>query len=673
MSQNINLTEELLLATVSEMLKTAGYPPVKTLGEVKPMTERLDEKLAQFGDLSRHRELSIGISAFEELRTTLIAIDVDTFLETLTELKRREDKEARVFYEKVLEEGARWIEEEGRTDCPLCEQELLRFSPIEVVARARARMEEMRELISLRTVANEVRQSLLDTLRSCLQAADKARERLPRLADEVRTECEEILSAILKEAKELSILLPKSLSETNSERVIGSGRAFQKDGVLANSIDKCIATFQSLLAALPSANDAQDLLSLRGLLAQVVPTWTELKNLLDSSAKAGDVRRLAQSACEALEQARKEAVGNLYKNISEDIDNIYRKLHKFHEPEEPVQPGHRNVRLEIREAVAKSVNLKADFYDHIGVDPRAYYSEAHLDSLGISIFLALRKWYRKQHPEFDLLVLDDVLTSIDATHALNLTELLLTDFADYQILLTTHDRIWFEQFRDIQSRCGVAQNFVNKVIHKWTVDDGPDIREPADERSQLDKYIQEGQAPEIAALAGRLLEHILQEMRYSLRLRVPAKPGEVYEIGDLWPSFYKEVKKNYSGLYSQGQPVFDTLNVVWPLRNWVGAHFNAWAKNVPRDSAVEFGEAVEGLFDLVFCLNCRRFVSPSVTPLGQIACPHGEKIYAALGKKPTIISDREKIVAETAGVLHEAKLTTTVHLEWKRAEQNRES
>lgn len=672
-SQTVNLSEELVLTVVNERLKTSSRPLLKALGEVKPMIERLDEELAQFGDLSRHSELTISISALDELRTTILAVDVDTFLETFAELKRREEKEARVFYEKVLEEGARWIEEEGRTDCPLCEQELRRFPPSEVVARARARLEEMRELISLRKKANEMRQSLLDSLRSCLQAADKAGGRLPKLAEEVRTECNQMIGAIVQEAKELSILLPKTLSETYPERVSNVAGAFRKDGVLTISIDKCVGILQSLLAALPSARTAQDLLSLRGLLAQVIPTWTELKKLIDSSANAGAAHQLAQSACEALEQARKETVGSLYKNISQDIDNIYRKLHKYHEPEEPAQPGQRNVRLEIREAVAKSVNLKADFYDQVDVDPRAYYSEAHLDSLGISIFLALRKWYRKQHPDFDLLVLDDVLTSIDATHAVNLTELLLTEFSDYQILLTTHDRIWFEQFRDIQSRCGVAQNFINKVIHKWTVDDGPDIREPADERSQLEKYIQTGQAPEIAALAGRLLEHILQEMRYSLRLRIPAKPGEVYEIGDLWPPFYREVKKNYSGLYSQGQSVFDTLNLVWPLRNWVGAHFNAWAKNVPRDSAVEFGNAVEGLFDLLFCATCRRFVSPSVTPLGQIACPRGEKIYAALGKKPTVVSDREKIVAETAGVLRDAKLTTTVHLEWKRTERSRES
>ena len=143
----------------------------------------------------------------------------------------------------------------------------------------------------------------------------------------------------------------------------------------------------------------------------------------------------------------------------------------------------------MREIGQGSVNLRSAFYECAEVDPRAYYSDAHLDTLGLSIFLALRSWYRKQRPTFDLLVLDDVLTSVDTAHAIRLSELLLSRFRDYQIFLTTHDRIWFEHLRDIQARCGVAQNFVNKVIHKWSIDEGPDLREPEEEDSALDRLM----------------------------------------------------------------------------------------------------------------------------------------------------------------------------------------
>lgn len=355
---------------------------------------------------------------------------------------------------------------------------------------------------------------------------------------------------------------------------------------------------------------------------------------------------------------------SLFNELSQDINDIYVRLH----PDE----SHGGIRLEIREAVQRSVNVRANFYDRSDEDPRAYYSDAHLDTLGLSIFLALRRWYRKQRPGFDLLVLDDVFTSIDTAHAVRLSELLLQKFKNYQILLTTHDRIWFEHLRDIQARCRVANNFINKVIHKWTIDEGPDLREPEDESKDIDRLISDGSPEEIAAMSGRLLEHILQEMRYSLRLSVQAKRGEQYELGDLWPALYAMIKKEYPKLYDRARHTLDALDVRWPVRNWIGAHRNNWARNVPRTTAVEFARAVRDLYDLLFCTSCRRFIAPSSTPLGQLSCRCGDKIYPAPGKHVVRPKTREELIKETEGALRDANFNTNLYLAWKRAEAGRE-
>lgn len=331
-------------------------------------------------------------------------------------------------------------------------------------------------------------------------------------------------------------------------------------------MSRCRDALLGYLSSLPSPQAAQKLLTVRERLeraSQIWPTISQAKASLEEARKRVGI---AQALFENAQAARKEEVQSLFDGLSKDINDIYVRLH----PDE----SHGGVRLEIREAVQRSVNVRANFYDRSDEDPRAYYSDAHLDTLGLSIFLALRRWYRKQRPGFDLLVLDDVLTSVDTAHAVRLSELLLQEFKDYQILLTTHDRIWFEHLRDIQARCRVANNFINKVIHKWSIDEGPDIREPEDERKEIDRLISDGSPEEIAVMSGRLLEHILQEMRYSLRLSVQAKRGEQYEIGDLWPAFYATVKRDYPTLYSQAHLILDALNVRWPVRNWIGAHRN---------------------------------------------------------------------------------------------------
>jgi hypothetical protein len=210
------------------------------------------------------------------------------------------------------------------------------------------------------------------------------------------------------------------------------------------------------------------------------------------------------------------------------------------------------------------------------------------------------------------------------------------------------------------------------VIHTWSIDEGPDIREPKEERVEIDRLIADGSAPDIAAAAGRLLEHVLQEMLFSLRLSVEAKRGERYELGDLWPAFYATVRKSYPAFYRAAHEILENLDVRWPLRNWIGAHHNLWARNVPRKSAIEFAGAVTGLFDLLYCSSCRQFVSPSATPLGQLACRRGERVYAAEGKQVVRPKTRTDLVKETQGSLRDAKLDTELYLAWKRTESSRE-
>ena len=51
-------------------------------------------------------------------------------------------------------------------------------------------------------------------------------------------------------------------------------------------------------------------------------------------------------------------------------------------------------------------------------------------------------------------------------------------------------------------------SFRNKIIHKWAIEDGPDLREPQDERQDIDLLLKDGDARDIASTAGRLLEHV---------------------------------------------------------------------------------------------------------------------------------------------------------------------
>ena len=655
------LTEHEIVVALSQELAAVSHPPITTVHQLPETLKLLTDALARFGDLSRQSRLTNAVRSLEDFAEGISRINVTPIVTTLVSLREKEAREARVFYETVLEQGIRWIQEESRVTCPLCEQTI---DAAGVIARTQERLVAAREIVNLRQAARQALETLRQAVRSAAEANGRVEARIRDLSKDEKDSLEQAIKSAGDVIVSLETATREEIRTINIESLrTWSSQISQGSSILAG-LSRCRDALLGYLSSLPSPQAAQKLLTVRERLeraSQIWPTISQAKASLEEARKRVGI---AQALFENAQAARKEEVQSLFDGLSKDINDIYVRLH----PDE----SHGGVRLEIREAVQRSVNVRANFYDRSDEDPRAYYSDAHLDTLGLSIFLALRRWYRKQRPGFDLLVLDDVLTSVDTAHAVRLSELLLQEFKDYQILLTTHDRIWFEHLRDIQARCRVANNFINKVIHKWSIDEGPDIREPEDERKEIDRLISDGSPEEIAVMSGRLLEHILQEMRYSLRLSVQAKRGEQYEIGDLWPAFYAMVKRDYPTLYSQAHLILDALDVRWPVRNWIGAHRNDWARNVPRDTAVDFAKAVRDLFDRVFCAICRMFIVPSATPLGQLACRRGEKIYPAAGKDAVRPKTREELVKETEGALRDARLNTNLYLAWKRAEAGRE-
>jgi len=657
------LSEQDVIGAINRTLEDIGQPPVDSLQAIDGALHQIDTSLRAFGDRTRQTGISNverAIQQFKEVVSSLSAT-LNSMASTVQGLRNLEAKEARVFYETVLEQGVRWIQEENRNTCPLCEQEI---DSDKLLARVRERLEAMRQILELRRRALQELEQVRHQLRSAREALARASREIALISEEDRGKCQEALQKIGVATAKATEALAADLRELAVETIGKANDAFRADSSTWRRVLAEQSRLRKLLESLPSPEGAQRLLSTREKLRRAKELWPRISTLSGEVTKLEQRSSLAGKLAEAARDARKEEVQNIFDDVSDDIDRIYSELHH--------DENLGGIRLEVREVGQGSATLRGDYYDRQNQDPRGYYSDAHLDTLGLSIFLALRRWYRKQQPEFDLLVLDDVLTSVDTAHSVTLSQIILREFQDYQLLLTTHDRIWFEHMRDIQARCRVANTFINKIIHRWSIDEGPDIREPLDERRKINAVILSGTPQEIAGAAGRLFEHILQEMRYTLRLSVEAKRGEQYEIGDLWPAFYKEVRTTYPTFYEQSKQTLESLDVRWPIRNWIGAHFNEWAQNVSHNTAEGFAAAVSSLFDSVFCDSCRRFIEPSTTPLGQLACRRGEKMYPATHKKAIPPRPREELVRETQGILSGAHLDTELYLTLKREEAEQE-
>ena len=82
--------------------------------------------------------------------------------------------------------------------------------------------------------------------------------------------------------------------------------------------------------------------------------------------------------------------------------------------------------------------------------PQYFLNEARQSALALAIYLGSRLACTQRAPLTapKLLVLDDVLIGLDQSNRLPMLDVLMRHFHDWQIILLTHDRLWFDMARE---------------------------------------------------------------------------------------------------------------------------------------------------------------------------------------------------------------------------------
>jgi energy-coupling factor transporter ATP-binding protein EcfA2 len=161
-------------------------------------------------------------------------------------------------------------------------------------------------------------------------------------------------------------------------------------------------------------------------LHQALETWRV------NSAALEDLNRLLprlEKTLTVVEEERRHFTDDLLMSIALEVSRLYESVH----PDE----GQKDIRLELDPKKRASLEIGASFCGQ-AARPQAYFSESHLDTLGLCVFLALAAL---DQPEETILVLDDVLSSVDEQHTARLLELFKSQARGFRhCILTTHIR-----------------------------------------------------------------------------------------------------------------------------------------------------------------------------------------------------------------------------------------
>lgn len=123
---------------------------------------------------------------------------------------------------------------------------------------------------------------------------------------------------------------------------------------------------------------------------------------------------------------------------------------------------HLNLRLEFeglvydkanREIQSQALSLRVEFNGKLLTNHQNFLNEARLSALALALYLA-SVLLTNPAPgpgvtaPLKLLVLDDVLIGLDLSNRLPLLDILEKHFGDFQVMLSTYDRVWFELARE---------------------------------------------------------------------------------------------------------------------------------------------------------------------------------------------------------------------------------
>ncbi len=333
----------------------------------------------------------------------------------------------------------------------------------------------------------------------------------------------------------------------------------------------------------PSTRDTQ-LLMLAGICEQI-KGWRLAEQ---KAVRALRAFSLADRVFEAYQTKQKEDLTELLKQISRRVADIYTKLH----------PGEDLAAVSIEPWTAKGVELAIEFHGSRQRPPHGVLSESHLNSLAIALFLAMAQEFNQR---LGFLVLDDVINSFDIEHRGRLAELLADGFSDWQIIVLTHDALFFEHL----SRR--APSWRKLELTSWTYASGP--RTTRYETSSIlagaRERLQTGDIHGAAAKARRGLEELLQEVCEALAAPLPFRRGQANdkrEVGELFKGVRRTLKE-------RARPTLDSIeSLLKNLEADVGATLNVEIHGSGRRAATTEVEAtlqrIEALDQQWSCPYC---------------------------------------------------------------------
>lgn len=210
----------------------------------------------------------------------------------------------------------------------------------------------------------------------------------------------------------------------------------------------------------------------------------------------------------------------------------------------------------------KSMRVTVSLFGVSGVPPSGYLSDSQLNSLGLALYLAA---VRRFNTGFRFILLDDIMSSYDASHRLALVQVLAEFLGEFQVIITTHDQAFFREIKSVLASNG---NWQFMQLKPWHLETGVRIDNDPHADDDIERRLRDGEKPSVVAqlIMGSVEDWILKiccdrGVPVPMKIRKDRSPAGPTMV-DLWSasqSVFESHRKHASFAMLRGHSILN-----WP-------------------------------------------------------------------------------------------------------------
>lgn len=584
-----------IIIALNDYLKNNKFPQIESLESIPDYSKEKFESVVKKGESSEkiiHMKEIINI--IDNFPIDLDLVDVIDIINQIKEDLCFKNAKIKLKVRKLLKNGQAVIEEEKMDICPLCEQEINREN---LLTKLKERLELIESLSSEHSELIKKSNLIIDEI-------EKIKENLNLIKPKIfeHEEFNKDQKIFEDRLKNLEDLIENYTNFEDFELLVDKNEYLDNINRVKTFLHKLKQKSNEILSEFSLTDKENKIYDTINLLQQIETKKNKMLEIEQELDKIKKQYEISEKLYTYFSDTKKERISSVYETLKKDIQQFYQSIH----PEDP----HKNVELEIVPGKRASTILKIDSFNRTREDPRALTSEGHLDTLGICIFLAFVKKFNGGCP---LIILDDIVTTVDANHRENLAKLLLNEFSEFQIIITTHDGIWYQQLCSNQRTCGVEGKFKNLRIIGWDLDTGPKILPYKPRWIKIQENLENGDYDIGGMLSRRYLEWILKEICGRMKGKIEFRRDGKYMIGVLLDSAENRMTDLLNKLVNGEEFKNNILEIFKNLRSNqfmvnLLAHDNPLIEELSDSEIVSFCNIINSFYESFLCPKCRNFI-----------------------------------------------------------------